>query len=81
MKNKKFFAPSIKGYHWIQTLSSMGVWLTAYLSGCSLWATLLICLFLMILTWATHVRGAAMGMLLATKSDNLRRYIRDEDNN
>ena len=80
MKNKKFFAPSIEVYKWIQVLSSFGIWFMTFYFGYPLWHTILVCILLAILTWSTHVRGAAMGMYLASKNDKIRNFINESNN-
>lgn len=79
--SKKFFAPSVNTYKWISVISSFGMWVTTCLlvSGMETKYQVLymgvMLLLLGILTCATHLRGVAMGMLLATKSKSLREYI------
>ena len=62
MKNKKFFAPSINTYKWIQIVSSFGIWFMTFYFGYPLWHTVVVCILLAILTWSTHIRGAAIGI-------------------
>ena len=80
MSNKKFFAPSIEVYKWIRILSSFGIWFMTFYFGYPLWHTILVCILLAILTWSTHVRGAAMGMYLASKNDKIRNFINESNN-
>ena len=77
--SKKLFAPSMMTYKVIQVLSSFGIWFMTFWFGYPIWHTIIVCVLLCLLTWSTHVKGAAMGMLLATKSKNLRSFINGND--
>ena len=77
--SKKIFAPSIEVYRWIQILSSFGIWFMTFYFGYPLWHTIVVCILLGILTWSTHIRGAAMGMYLASTDKKLRRFINESN--